>query len=53
MTPQQAPSAGDSRNLTLRVLAGVVLAPLTIAAAYFGGWLWAALATLATFEFFS
>ncbi|MGN6311644.1 MAG: phosphatidate cytidylyltransferase [Xanthobacteraceae bacterium] len=32
----------------LRVLAGVVLAPLTIAAAYFGGWLWAALATLAT-----
>lgn len=52
MTPQQAPPAGndarDSRNLILRVLAGVVLAPLTIAAAYFGGWLWAALATLAT-----
>lgn len=48
MTPQQAPSTGDSRNLMLRVLAGVVLAPLTIAAAYFGGWLWAALATLAT-----
>lgn len=52
MTPQQAPPAGndvrDSRNLMLRVLAGVVLAPLTIAAAYFGGWLWAALATLAT-----
>ena len=52
MTPQQAPPAGndvrDSRNLTLRVLAGVVLAPLTVAAAYFGGWLWAALATLAT-----
>lgn len=48
MTPQQAPSTGDSRNLMLRILAGVVLAPLTIAAAYFGGWLWAALATLAT-----
>lgn len=52
MTPQQAPPAGndvrDSRNLMLRVLAGVVLAPLTVAAAYFGGWLWAALATLAT-----
>jgi phosphatidate cytidylyltransferase len=50
--PQQAPPSGgdvrDSRNLMLRVLAGVVLAPLTIAAAYFGGWLWAALATLAT-----
>ncbi len=38
----------ESSNLTLRILAGVVLAPLTIAAAYFGGWLWAALATLAT-----
>lgn len=52
MTPQQAPPAGndvrDSRNLTLRILAGVVLAPLTIAAAYFGGWLWVVLATLAT-----
>ncbi|MGB3044919.1 MAG: phosphatidate cytidylyltransferase [Xanthobacteraceae bacterium] len=32
----------------LRILAGAVLAPLTIATAYFGGWLWAALATLAT-----
>lgn len=48
MTPPQAPPGGDSRNLTLRVLAGVVLAPLTIAAAYFGGWLWAVVATLAT-----
>lgn len=52
MTPQQAPPAGndvrDSRNLTLRILAGVVLAPLTVAAAYFGGWLWVVLATLAT-----
>jgi phosphatidate cytidylyltransferase len=38
----------ESSNLTLRILAGVVLAPLTIAAAYFGGWLWVALATLAT-----
>ncbi len=48
MTPPQAPPGGDSRNLTLRILAGVVLAPLTVAAAYFGGWLWAVLATLAT-----
>ncbi|MGB3446028.1 MAG: phosphatidate cytidylyltransferase [Xanthobacteraceae bacterium] len=38
----------ESSNLTLRIVAGVVLAPLTIAAAYFGGWLWAALATAAT-----
>jgi phosphatidate cytidylyltransferase len=52
VTPQQAPPAGndvrDSRNLMLRILAGAVLAPLTIAAAYFGGWLWVVLATLAT-----
>lgn len=38
----------ESSNLTLRIVAGVVLAPLTIAAAYFGGWLWAALATAVT-----
>jgi phosphatidate cytidylyltransferase len=36
-----------SRNLLMRVIAGVVLAPLAIAIAYAGGWLWTALATLA------
>jgi phosphatidate cytidylyltransferase len=36
-----------SRNLLLRVIAGVVLAPLAIAIAYAGGWLWTALVTLA------
>jgi phosphatidate cytidylyltransferase len=35
-----------SRNLLLRVVAALVLAPLTIAIAYAGGWLWTALATL-------
>jgi phosphatidate cytidylyltransferase len=37
-----------SRNFLTRVMAAMVLAPLTIAAAYIGGWLWAALVTLAT-----
>jgi len=36
-----------SRNLLLRVIAGVVLAPLAIAIAYAGGWLWTVLVTLA------
>jgi phosphatidate cytidylyltransferase len=36
-----------SRNLLLRVMAAVVLAPAAIAIAYAGGWLWSALATLA------
>ena len=31
----------------MRVAAALVLAPLAIATAYAGGWLWAALATLA------
>jgi phosphatidate cytidylyltransferase len=35
-----------SRNLLLRVMAAVVLAPTTVAIAYAGGWLWAALVTL-------
>jgi phosphatidate cytidylyltransferase len=45
-----APAAGPERgshNLLMRVAAASVLAPLTIAAAYAGGWLWSALATLA------
>ncbi|MGO4715682.1 phosphatidate cytidylyltransferase [Bradyrhizobium sp. 2TAF24] len=36
-----------ARNLLMRVAAAVVLAPLTIAAAYLGGWLWAALVLIA------
>jgi phosphatidate cytidylyltransferase len=41
-------SAGgqSSRNLLLRVAAAAVLAPLAIAIAYVGGWLWIALVTL-------
>jgi phosphatidate cytidylyltransferase len=48
---EAAPAAGvepDSRNLLLRVVAALVLAPLTIAIAHAGGWLWAALVTLAS-----
>ncbi|MGB6400877.1 MAG: phosphatidate cytidylyltransferase [Bradyrhizobium sp.] len=37
----------NSRNLLARVAAAVVLAPLAIAIAYAGGWLWTALVTLA------
>jgi phosphatidate cytidylyltransferase len=37
----------SSRNLLMRVIAALVLAPLAIAIAYAGGWLWAALVTLA------
>jgi len=44
-----APAAAEqgSRNLLVRVLAALVLAPLAIAIAYAGGWLWATLVTLA------
>jgi phosphatidate cytidylyltransferase len=35
-----------TRNLLMRVSAAVVLAPLAIALAYAGGWLWTALVTL-------
>ena len=47
---EAAPAAGaeqGSRNLLMRVLAAAVLAPAAIAIAYAGGWLWAALVTLA------
>jgi phosphatidate cytidylyltransferase len=37
----------SSRNLVLRVAVALVLAPLAIAIAYAGGWLWTALVTLA------
>ena len=45
-----APAAAEqgSRNLVMRVLAALVLAPLALAIAYAGGWLWAALVTLAS-----
>ncbi len=36
-----------SRNLLMRVIAGAVLAPVAIAIAYAGGWLWTTLVTLA------
>ncbi len=46
---EAAPAAAEkgSRNLMMRVLAALVLAPTAIAIAYAGGWLWAALVTLA------
>jgi phosphatidate cytidylyltransferase len=45
--PAAAPEPG-SRNLLMRVLAALVLAPLALAIAYAGGWLWAVLVTLAS-----
>jgi phosphatidate cytidylyltransferase len=44
--PAAVPEQG-SHNLLMRVAAASVLAPLAIAAAYAGGWLWTALVTLA------
>jgi phosphatidate cytidylyltransferase len=44
--PEAAAGQG-SRNLLTRVIAGAVLAPIAIAIAYAGGWLWATLVTLA------
>ena len=43
-----APAGQGSRNLLMRVLAAIVLAPLAIAIAWAGGWLWALLVMLAT-----
>ena len=48
---EAAPAAATeqgSRNLLLRVAAAMVLAPAALAIAYAGGWLWAALVTLAS-----
>jgi phosphatidate cytidylyltransferase len=44
-----APNSAEqgTRNLLVRAAAAVVLAPLTIALAYAGGWFWVALVTLA------
>jgi phosphatidate cytidylyltransferase len=47
---EAAPAALDeqgSRNLVMRVAAAAVLAPLAIAIAYAGGWLWLGFVTLA------
>ena len=46
-----APAAAveqGTNNLLMRVVAALVLAPLALAIAYAGGWLWAALVTLAS-----
>jgi phosphatidate cytidylyltransferase len=51
VTKGQAASAAiagrDRRNLVMRIVAAMVLAPAAIVMAYLGGWIWAALATLA------
>jgi phosphatidate cytidylyltransferase len=51
VTKDEAASAATAepgaRNLLMRVAAALVLAPLAIAIAYAGGWLWTALVTLA------
>lgn len=47
MTTPSAATDQGSRNLLMRVIAAVILAPLTIAIAYAGGWPWAILVMLA------
>ncbi|MDI1265906.1 MAG: phosphatidate cytidylyltransferase [bacterium] len=51
---EAAPAAASdgSRNLLTRIAAAVVLIPLAVAIAYAGGWLWAALVTLAAVGLF-
>ncbi|MBR0839595.1 phosphatidate cytidylyltransferase [Bradyrhizobium liaoningense] len=53
--PDAAPaaSAPAPSNLVMRVLAALVLAPLAIALAYAGGWLWAFLVTLVSIGLFT
>jgi phosphatidate cytidylyltransferase len=52
VTEEEAASAATadqgSRNLLLRIVAALVLAPAALAIAYAGGWLWAALVTVAS-----
>ena len=43
-----APAGQGSRNLLMRVLAAIVLAPIAIAIAWYGAWLWALLVISAT-----
>jgi len=45
--PAAATEQGGARNLLLRIAAALVLAPVTIAAAYAGGWFWITLVTAA------
>lgn len=45
--PGAPPGEQGASNLAMRVVAALVLAPLTIAVAYTGGWLWGALVTVA------
>jgi phosphatidate cytidylyltransferase len=45
-------SAPASSNLVMRIIAALVLAPLAIALAYAGGWLWAFLVTLVSIGLF-
>jgi phosphatidate cytidylyltransferase len=42
-----AVASKDRRNLVMRIIAALVLAPVAILIAYLGGWIWATLATLA------
>ena len=49
--PEVAAEQG-ARNLLMRVIAALVLAPLAIAVGYAGGWLWIVLVTLATIGLF-
>ena len=46
-------AASGSRNLFLRVIVALVLAPAAIAVAYAGGWLWATLVTLTSIGLFA
>lgn len=49
----QAPSEQGSRNLAMRVVAALVLAPVAIALAYLGGIAWSSLVTLAAIGLFA
>jgi phosphatidate cytidylyltransferase len=53
--PDAAPAgtAPASSNLVMRILAAAVLAPLAIAVAYAGSWLWAFLVTLVSIGLFA
>jgi phosphatidate cytidylyltransferase len=43
----EAAGQGGHRNLLLRIIAALVMAPLAIAMAYLGGWFWIGLVTVA------
>ncbi|MCA1376094.1 MULTISPECIES: phosphatidate cytidylyltransferase [unclassified Bradyrhizobium] len=51
--PASAGAKPAPSNLVMRVLAALVLAPLAIAIAYAGGWLWALLVTLVSIGLFA